>query len=304
MKGFYKKLVMFLVPVLLVWLSSEVFYRSVENNYTFKTERIASEYEEIETLVLGNSHAFFGINPDYISSRTFNLANVSQSLYFDQLLLERHIDSLPKLKTVVLNISYFSLSLADDSGEDKWRKYFYQQQMKVDVPSISVFDPRQYSLALSRRFNPTVGLFREYFDNGTVVSSYNNGYGMQDSTNIVKDKVAISKIIAKKHEDNSLDFEVNTARLKQMISLCNKREVEVILIQMPVYKTYFDLLNSEKKEKISQTLSRLEANNPNVRYYNFSQNPIFVDRDLRDADHLTNAGAVKFSKLLNSLLGQ
>lgn len=304
MKNFYKKILLFLVPVLLVWLATEVFYRSVENNYTYKTERIISEYNEIETLVFGDSHAFFGINPEYFSSKTFNIANVSQSLYFDELLLKKHIDSLPKLKTIVINISYFTLSVVDDSTEDRWRKYFYQQQMELDVPSISIFDPRQYSLALSRRFYQSAELFKEYLKNGTIVSSYKDGFGMQDESNIVADKVAISKLISKKHEDNSLDFEVNTEKIKEMINSCNKRGVEVILIEMPVYKTYYDLLNSQKKQKINATLLNLERKNKGVRFYDFSQELNFVDEDLRDADHLTNQGAVKFSKLLNGIIEQ
>lgn len=286
----------------MVWIATEIFYRSVENNYTYKTERIISDYDQIETLIFGDSHAFFGINPDYFSTETFNIANVSQSLYFDELLLKKHIDSLPKLKTVILNVSYFTLSVVDDASEDRWRKYFYQQQMKLDIPSISVFDPRQYSLTLARRFNQSVELFREYYKNGTIVSTYENGFGMQDESNIVADKVAISKLISKKHEDNSLDFEINTERIQKMIEICNRRGVEVLLIEMPVYKTYYDLLDPKKIQKINSTLLHLEKNNSGVRFYDFSQEPSFVDEDLRDADHLTNEGAEKFSKLLNSLL--
>ena len=304
MKNFYKKILLFLIPVLMVWIATEVFYRTVENNYTYKTERIISDYDQIETLVFGDSHAFFGINPDYFSTNTFNIANVSQSLYFDELLLKKHISHLPKLKTVVINISYFTLSVVDDASEDRWRKYFYQQQMKLDIPSISIFDPGQYSLTLTRRFNKSVDLFREYYKNGTIVSSYKNGFGMQDESNIVADKVAISRLISKKHEDNSLDFEVNTERIQKMINSCNERGVEVILIEMPVFKTYYDLLNSEKKQKINATLLNLENNNKAVRFYDFSQEPSFVDSDLRDADHLTNQGAIKFSKLLNGLIQQ
>jgi poly-D-alanine transfer protein DltD len=127
---------------------------------------------------------------------------------------------------------------------------------------------------------------------------------MQDESNIVADKVAISKLISKKHEDNSLDFEVNTEKIKEMINSCNKRGVEVILIEMPVYKTYYDLLNSQKKQKINATLLSLERKNKGVRFYDFSQELNFVDEDLRDADHLTNQGAVKFSKLLNGIIEQ
>lgn len=302
MKTFYKKLLLFLLPVFLVWGATEVFYRTVENNYTFKNKRIVSEYHDIETLVLGDSHAFFGINPKYFSSNTFNIANVSQSLFFDELLLVKHIDSLSNLKNIVLNISYFTLSAKDDSYEDRWRKYFYQQQMDLDVPTISTFDPNQYSLALTRRFAKSVTLFGEYLKNGTIVTCYDNGYGFQDKSNIVPDKEKTSEIIAKKHEDNSLDFESNINRLQRMIDLCNQKGVTVFLIEMPVYKTYYGLLDETKKEKINSSLSQLQQKNKSVYYYDFSLNENFNKSDLRDADHLTNKGAEKFSKLLDALI--
>lgn len=302
MKILYKKIIVFLLPVLLGWIATEVFYRVAENNYTYKTKMIHVKYNQIETLFFGDSHPFFGINPSYFSSYAFNISNISQSLYFDELLLEKHIDSLPRLKNVVLNISYFTLSAVDDSSEDRWRKYFYQQQMELEIPSISIFDPKQYSLALNRKFDKSVALFGEYLKNGTIVSCYENGYGMQDESNIVPDKEKISVLIAKKHEDNSLDFRINIDRLQRIVTLCNKKGVALYIIEMPVYKTYYGLLNPAKKEKIKKVLSKFERTNENVHYFDFCQEESFVDSDFRDADHLTNEGAEKFSKLLNDLL--
>lgn len=302
MKNFYKKILIFLIPVFLVWVSTEAFYRFTENNYTFKSKIIKADSDRIETLILGDSHSFFGINPEYFTSPTFNIANVSQSLYFDELLLQKHIDSLPNLRNVVLNISYFTLSAVDNSSEDRWRRYFYQQDMDLEVSSIPIFDPKQYSLTLARRFDKSVDLFVEYYKRGTLVSCYENGYGMQDETNIVPDKEMTSELIAKKHEDNSLDFEANAIRLQRIIELCNKKGVEVFLIEMPVYKTYYGLLNATKKDKINSTLSQLELKNNGVRYFNFCNEDSLIDSDFRDADHLTNEGAVKFSKLLDSII--
>lgn len=302
MKSFYKKILIFLVPILLVWVATEAFYRFTENNYTFKNKIIKAEYAQIETLILGDSHSFFGIDPTYFTSKTFNIANVSQSLYFDELLLQKHIDSLSNLKRVVLNISYFTLSAVDNSLEDRWRRYFYQEDMGLKISSIAIYDPKQYSLTLARRFDKSVDLFVEYFQNGTIVSSYENGYGMQDETNIVPDKESISELIAKKHEDNSMDFQVNVNRLQKMIDLCNNHGVEVFLIEMPVYKTYYGLLDKTKKEKINSTLSQLELKNNGVHYFDFCQEDSFIDSDFRDADHLTNEGAEKFSKLLNTII--
>ena len=302
MKGFYFKIVVFLLPVFLVWGGVELFYRSVETNYSFKQKQLLKNYNDAEVLVFGSSHALFGINPSFFEKKTFNISNISQSLYFDELIFNKNIDQLPKLEAVIFTISYFSLSQEDNTSEDAWRKYFYDQQMKLDVPIVSPLDYKKYSLALVRRFDKSVELMCEYAKNGTVVSCLENGYGKQDAADIVPDKEAIAEIIAKKHEDNLSDFTTNINRLQRIIDACKKRGIQVFLVEMPVYETYYNSLNTEKKEKIITTCSALEKENPNTHYIKLSQDSRFVASDLRDADHLTNDGAKKCSELLNSLI--
>ena len=286
--------------MILLWGGLEYFYRSTETNYSYKHKYLTENYEKIEILILGDSHSLFGINPKYFSKHTFNLSNISQSLYFDELLLNAHIDQLSVLKTVVLNVSYFSLSQEDNSTEDAWRKYFYKDQMQLDVPIVSNYNLKSYSLSLTRRFNKSVDLVSEYFFEGSILGCDLKGYGLQDESNIVEDKDKLSPSIARKHENGSLDFLNNTNRLQRMIEICNKKGVEVVLVELPVYKTYYKLLNSEKKNKIIEACKKLEAEYENVNYINLSQNELFEDSDLRDADHLTNEGAEKCSIFLNN----
>ena len=302
MKKLYFKIVTFLLPVILVWGGLEYFYKTTETNYTFKHKKIIESYNHLEVLVLGNSHALFGINPTYFEKNTFNAANISQSLYFDELILEKHINSLPKLKVIILTISYFSLSQQDNSTEDLWRKYFYKQQMNLTVPIVSNYNIKNYSLALSRRFNKSLELIKEYIKKGTVLSCDEKGYGLQDATNIVKDKESISHIIANKHENHSLDFSANKKRLQRIITVCKQRGIDVFLVEMPVYKTYYELLDFQKKQKIISVCNELSQKNKNVSYIKLSQHPLFQDSDLRDADHLTNKGAEKCSKLIDSII--
>ena len=302
MKSFYKKILFFLIPILIVWAIVEVFYQTTPNNYTYKTEQIAKKRESIETLLLGDSHILFGLNPDFLTSETFNIANISQSLYFDELILNKYIDDIPNLKTVVINISYFSLSSKENSKEDRWRKYFYHNQMDLEVPLIHPLDLRKYSLATTRKFQKTFLLIDGYLTEGTIVNCYANGYGKQDDTNIVKDKKKISSIIAKKHEDNLLDFNQNTKRVSRMIELCQSKDIKVILLQTPIHDIYYSLLNQKKTIKINTTLDSLTKVYKNTIHLDWTQHKSFNTNDLRDADHLTNEGAKKCSLILNEVI--
>lgn len=303
MKPFYKKTVYFLIPLLLVWLGTELFYRTVETTYTFKEITVKDYYDDGEILIMGSSHSFFGLNPDYFEDKTYNFSNISQSLYFDELLLEKHLDGFKKLKAVVLTIGYFTLSQEDDGSEDRWRKYFYDQQMDLNVPSVSNLDLKRYSLALTRRFDKSIDLISEYISEGTIVSCYPNGYGKQDSTNIVRDKELMAENIARKHEDGSSDFNVNRLRLNRIIEMCAKRNIRVYLVEMPVYKTYYAALDPQKKIKVSALLRVMASANSNTTHVKLSQDKRFTNSDLRDADHLTNAGAAKCSKILSAIIG-
>ena len=302
MRTLYLKIALFLAPFFLVWLALEVFYRQVPNNYSYKDQQLQKVAADIQTLVMGDSHAFYGVNPEYFKDPTFNLSNISQSLITDELLLEKHIANLPALKTVFVNISYFTLSAKDNALESNWRKYFYHHNMGITAPSISFWNPQRYSMALIQRFDKSMDLVQKYHNNYTIVNATPLGYGMQDASDIVKDKEAISIVIANKHEDNSLDFKHNTARLQRIIALCKKYEVAVVLLEMPVYPAYYNLLDTEKKEKIKSNLNNLSGVDDTVFYLDLSTNPLFEEPDLRDADHLTNSGAKKCSEYLNTYL--
>lgn len=299
MRRLYSKLALFLLPLFLVWLALEVFYRQAPNNYSYKDQQLQKVAPFTKTLIMGDSHAFYGINPVYFKDPTFNLSNISQSLLTDELLLEKHIANLPALKTVFINISYFTLSAKENDLESNWRKYFYYHSMGIRAPSISFWNPKRYSIALIQRFDKSIDLVQQYYKNHTIVSATPLGYGKQDMSNVVQDKEAISVVIANKHEDNSLDFKHNTARLQRIIALCKKYGVGVVLLEMPVYPAYYNLLDTEKKEKIKSVLHELSGVNDTVFYLDLSTSPLFEKQDLRDADHLTNSGAKKCSILLN-----
>ena len=299
MRRLYSKLALFLLPLFLVWLALEVFYRQAPNNYSYKDQQLQKVAPFTKTLIMGDSHAFYGINPVYFKDPTFNLSNISQSLLTDELLLEKHIANLPALKTVFINISYFTLSAKENDLESNWRKYFYYHSMGIRAPSISFWNPKRYSMALIQRFDKSIDLVQQYYKNHTIVSATPLGYGKQDMSNVVKDKEAISVVIANKHEDNSLDFKHNTARLQRIIALCKKYGVGVVLLEMPVYPAYYNLLDTEKKEKIKSVLHELSGVNDTVFYLDLSTSPLFEKQDLRDADHLTNSGAKKCSIFLN-----
>lgn len=302
MKKYLLKSLFFLIPVLLVWMVAEIFYRTAENNYTYKTEKIQEGKDEIKGLIFGNSHTFFGLNPAYFQQNVFNLANVSQNIYFDQLLFEKYVDELPNLEFIVLSVEYSSLSQQDNTSEDVWRKYFYEAQMDLDVPIVSDFNPRKYSLALTRRFNVTKDYFKTYLEEGTLVTADEKGWATNYEGQIDYSIEKLGEIVAAKHEDGLLDFSKNEKRLQEIIQMCKKRGIKVLIVNMPVTKAYFSHINKEKWYKITQICQKLAEEHQNVVYLPLFKNEKFELSDFYDADHLNHSGAEKASGIVNQEL--
>mgnify|MGYP001547327299 CR=1 FL=1 len=135
MKKALLKFGLFLLPILIVALLLEVVLRGLPHDFKYKKEQLEQKSDEIETLVLGGSHTFYGVNPDQFDSETFNLSYVSQSLYFDYLLLDKYIDSLPRLKDVVMMIAHASMTYMFGDGEESWRKFNYYRHYDITPPN-------------------------------------------------------------------------------------------------------------------------------------------------------------------------
>lgn len=295
---------LFLIPVLTVWILAEVFYRTVPNNYTYKHEQI-SKKDDIEILILGDSHTFYGINPEWFSLKAYNLSNVSQTIYFDKLLLEKYINNLPNLKYVIISVEYTTLSQEDNTQEDIWRKYFYASQMDLNVPLINWYNPKKYSLALTRKFDKTWQTCNEYHKNGTLISCDANGWGNTYLSTVDDlEMSSLAHVVAKKHEDNSMDFSLNTERVQKMIDLCKAKNIKVLLVNMPSVPEYVSLLNDEKWKKIDSVCNAFEHNNKNVSRIDLLKDKQFVLEDFQDADHLNNLGAKKCTLIINQYLNK
>lgn len=303
MKNIIRKILIFLLPIFLAWGGVEYFYRVVPNNYTLKHEKINKNRNEIEVLLFGSSHCLYGLNPKYFSRNTYNLSGISQTIYFDKLLLEKYIDRLPKLKQVVFCIEYTNLSQEDNTQDDVFRKYYYDTFMNLDVPIISDYDPKKYSLALTRSLGASLDLMSKYYTKGSILNCDEKGWGNDYKKSISISPEVTGKERAKAHEDGSMDFTLNRERINYLIQECKKRNIEVLIVSMPVSRAYSENLNQEKVQLIFKTCKEFEiSNRENVRYLNLFNDNRFANEDFYDADHLNNIGAEKCSMIVNSYL--
>jgi hypothetical protein len=118
MKKFIIYTLWFILPFVIIAIPMEYMLRQIPNDYKYKKNYLDKHSNEIQTLILGTSHAFYGIDPIYFSTNTFNASNVSQSLRFDFEILKKYQNEFANLETIVLAISYHSLLCTPFLGQE------------------------------------------------------------------------------------------------------------------------------------------------------------------------------------------
>ena len=121
MKRFLRDIGIGAVVLLVLFGVAECIAESIPNSYTYKREYMEQHGGEIKTLILGSSNAYDGLCPEVFTCGAFNLANSSQTLEDDYLLLERYIDDMDSLQTVIVGVGYHSLGAVT---EDNRRTYY------------------------------------------------------------------------------------------------------------------------------------------------------------------------------------
>jgi len=308
MKRFVIKTIYISLPILGVAILMELLLRNTPNDYLFKKQYLDKHSSEIETLILGSSHSFYGFNPEYFSSNTFNASHISQSLNYDFEILKKYQDQFKNLKTIILPISYFTLFGKLEAGSESWRVKNYIIYYDLNS-SKSLID---YSEVLSNRINVNIKRIASYYVLGnSTISCTDLGWGTSYNSKNARDLAETGKTASKRHtmEDINSDkyqqiFQENIFILESIIQWSNKNNVNVLLLTPPAFETYRQNLNQEQLKITINTTSEICSRYENCIYENLLSDINFVALDFFDADHLSEIGAKKLSELINEKISE
>jgi hypothetical protein len=285
-------LVFLLVLTLFV---GENYVRSLPNPYKTKDSFMRNHGSEVETLILGSSHAYFGITPEFMDDHTFNLANSSQNYEYDYYLFSQYSPQCKNLRRLILAISYFSFFSKPYEETDAWDRvinYNIYMGLKRDM-----LEPK-YHFEL---FNPVVFV-------GKIKAALHHNVRNCDSRGWGTDYTAQSRMTdrfenigieaAKRHTMNTWEYrERNLGYVVRMIEYCKEHDCQVIFVTTPCHQTYADHLNKSQYNEMIRLTHNLSTKY-DIPYLNYFDDSRFDENDFWDADHLDNVGAEKFSKIL------
>lgn len=295
------KLILVMLPVTLLFLYFESLAQKVPTSYNIKNANVLANPEKIEVLVLGSSHANFGINPEYMGRTVQNLANTSQDLYYDYSLLSKYLRNCKNLKVVVLPISYFSLYYCLYDSPEKWRTDFYAATLDIPKPSASNSDDidlREHShLALMEGPCKVFGELR----NKNRIEINNYGYQKPRSQGDCTER--INYTAGKRRVDfhhtimHRKYLYANIQNIEKIATLLKSRGIKLYFITTPVFWTYYNNISPDYYKEMTSSLALLEKKY-NARYLNYMCDSRFQMQDFMDNDHLNEKGAKKFSLIL------
>lgn len=296
------KALMILLPVATLAAAFESLARKVPTSYSIKNDNLLAKAQKVEVLVLGSSHANFGINPQYMGDNVQNVANTSQDLYYDCKLLSKYLKYCPNVRVVVLPISYFSLYYSLCESPEKWRTDFYETILDIPKPILAESDPldiRQYShLLLLEGPSKVLGELRS--DDKVQI----NEYGYQRPKSQLKDRdLKINHRAGKARVEfhhtimHKKYLAPNIANIENIAAQLKSRKIRLVFVTTPVYKTYYENMSPRYYNEMVTSLSQLQRKY-NARYLNYLADSRFQNEDFMDNDHLNENGAKKFSRIL------
>lgn len=257
MKRFLRDIGLFTVVALLFFGALEWIAESIPNSYTYKRDYMEQHGAQIETLILGSSNAYDGLNPTVLPN-AFNLSNSSQTLEDDYRLLAKYIDSMDSLQTVIVGLDYHALGATSQAN----RRTYYTIYMDLyprrpfnkysfEVCNTEVLVKKIIKYAVSRdvtrcdSLGQRVGHTKEAADTGAEWWNKDvDALVENDKLDIINHKFEISN---------------NIRYLHAIVDLCNAHNVQPVVVLMPVMGEYKKKLPKEQIALMEDVLHSLDS---------------------------------------------
>jgi hypothetical protein len=233
MKRFVVKSVCFLFPLLLLFAGIEWHMRSIPNSYRQKDNWMQHHAEEVEVLVLGNSHGLFGIRPDMFSKRAYNLCNVSQTFEYDEYLLRRFLPKCTRLRDVILIVDNSNLFDGPLELSEPFRCTYYRLYM--DYPKHSLLSKYGFELASISALKKKLTARDAALDSLGWNTSYSKE--QREASSVTEHSAMLA---VQHHTCKDWTYATDNFRhLQKIASMCQANGIRLILLQAPVIASYY-----------------------------------------------------------------
>lgn len=302
----------FLIIIFAFYLLTVGFFMSIEmvarhspNPYMAKAEYMSKHADSIQVLIFGSSHTYYGLRPEFFSLPTYNMANVSQGVFYDYTLLDKYVDSCQNLEYIICDMSTFTpMSGRLEDGQEWYRAIFYELYMGFDEHTM--FSKFSYELSNPRVFKPKFEAgIKELFDHSNLDSLYRGGvdsaYTIKNRPEGWNDATAPLERHIKPFDDakykNTLDYYSKIAKI------CKSRNIAILFLSTPTMSCYYKNVPRRRLQLMNSVVAKTKEIWNKTYYINLLADKRFDDNDFFDTDHLNcENGAAKLSAIINDTI--
>jgi len=273
--------------------------RSVPNGYRYKINWMESHKGTVETLILGNSHAYNGIVPSKFKN-AFNLSMLAQPLEYDAWLLDRYIRQCPNLHTIVLVIDSHNLFLREFENRERgdWYRAIYYN-LYMGYPRHGIFSKYHYEISSPLNMFPKLVEYLKTRIKGEEyllkMDSLGLGQPKDNSKEITKKDVEKQSKRAD-YNDLKARHELNLKYLTNIMEMCEKYDKKLNLVSLPYYYLYNEYIDPNRLQLMENSLTELKKKG-NICYVDYRTDERFTTNMdyFWDSNHLNIKGAEYFT---------
>lgn len=303
MKRFLSKILVFFLPLPLIWLAAVFVYGTfvppdLQKNiryasaggYGFSRFAEADTTKNVDMLVLGSSHAYRGFDPRIFAEhqiRMFNLGSSSQRALQTKYLLNKYIDDFsPKLviyEVSAMNLMGDGLESALDlcySVEEPDKELF---SMIMEVGQVKGYNTFLFAMLKSLGEKTKKKEQRMHGDR------YIRG-GYVETREVIKDKRELHT--PGNAEKLELQESKHVPAFEESLKALKESNIPVILVQAPVSEAEYK--NVSNQDELDRYFSSFDG----VPYYNFNKILSLEDSCFIDPHHLNQRGVEEFNRAL------
>lgn len=288
------------------------------DNFSASLEHFA-QTTEVKGLILGDSHAAYGVNPEYLPAGWFNLSYPSDNMVMTYLKLKYALSERPGIRFVIIPVDFHIFSAYRADGAD-YSKYYSLASVTEIYEIVGVADSLR---SLLKRYFPLLSYYNraqfvEYlFARLTKPNDHGGGTAPAKKTLITRyghlrspdgeyvslsesERVTTAKERVKEQMKAPLVTPLMVRYFDEVLRLCRSSGIRLIGVRYPVSKEYYSLLPAEEFASVLAEFERRESDFAMVADYTriYEEDPeVFLN-----ADHLNASGSLAFTRVLDRAL--
>jgi hypothetical protein len=304
MKNFVSSVLYISIAFLVVVLSLEFFFKDNFNfiNYKFQLLR---EDKSSSILILGNSHAMALRKPSINGMDAFNFGVGGQDVYHIYLISKQALATQDKnkIKYIIVGLDYHLMGYDFKIANTLWMDRLYYPDTKTLLDN----SMGGRILALSNFFRANRN-FKEAIKSFSFVENDKKKIGANSKLSKIDENFAVTNSSCQErslehsvHKYNPDLIDSNYKHLKELISLCKKHNVKLILLNFPKKSCYYSYYDSQLIKQVVPKINQL-VKGTDVKFIDCWKSEKFNDSMFVDNDHFNPLGTETMVSVLSEFM--